>query len=561
MKRLLALLFILPALPVLAQGLPLSTPAEKAAAQVIEPNLLRGHVRFLAHDLLEGRGPGTRGDALAQAYIASQFEVLGLKPAGGGDSYLQSFELVGITGHPAMMSFATASGRTDLKFHEEFIAVSGVQEPEAKLEGSELVFVGFGIVAPEYGWDDFKGMDLRGKTLLILNSDPADDPSLFAGRTRLWYGRWDYKYEQAAKVGAAGAIILHTTPSAGYPWQVVQTSWTGEQFELAAAVGPRMQVKAWTTEEATRRIVRMAGRDLDSLIAAAQKRDFQPVPLGVKVSTRFSNQVRRRATANVLGLLPGSDPKLSNELVLYTAHHDHLGIKENAGPGEDAIYNGAVDNASGVAALLAVAKAYRALPKPPRRSILFAAVAGEEQGLLGSQHLAANPPVPPGRIAVNINMDGANILGRTRDVTIIGLGKSNLDSIITGLAKAQGRTVKADQLSDRGFFYRSDQFSFAKLGIPAAYFSSGMDFIGKPEGWGRQQREQWEARHYHQPSDELRPEWDLSGAVEDVRLYFLLGAHVARVPELPRWNRGDEFEATRLQSLKEAEAQEARGTK
>jgi Zn-dependent M28 family amino/carboxypeptidase len=561
MKCLFLLLFILPALPALAQAVPLTTPVENAAAQVIDANQLRGHVRFLAHDLLEGRGPGTRGDALAQAYIASQFEVLGLKPVGGSDSYLQPFELVGINGHPDTLSFATASGRTDLKFHEEFIAVSGVQEPEARLDGSELVFVGFGIVAPEYGWDDFKGKDLRGKTLLILNSDPAEDPALFAGRTRLWYGRWDYKYEQAAKVGAAGAIILHTQQSAGYPWQVVQTSWTGEQFELPAAVGPRMQVKAWTTEEATRRIVQMAGKELDALVAAAQKRDFQPVPLGVKVSTRFSNQVRRRPTANVLGLMPGSDPKLSSEVVLYTAHHDHLGTKEGAKPGEDAIYNGAVDNASGVAALLTVARAYRALPKPPRRSILFAAVAGEEQGLLGAQHLAAHPPVPPGRIAVNINMDGANILGRTRDVTIIGLGKSNLDPLITGLAKTQGRTVKADQLSDRGFFYRSDQFAFAKLGIPAAYFSSGMDFIGRPEGWGKQQREQWEARYYHQPSDELRPEWDLSGAVEDVRLYFLLGAHVARAPEMPRWNKGDEFEAPRLQSLKAVGNPEAKGGK
>jgi hypothetical protein len=561
MKRLLALLFILPALPVLAQGVPLTTPSETAAAQSIDASVLRGHVRFLAHDLLEGRGPGTRGDALAQAYIASQFEVLGLKPAGVGESYLQPFELVGINGHPDTLSFTTASERTDLKFHDEFIAVSGVQEPESRLEGSELVFVGHGIVAPEYAWDDFKGMDLRGKTLLILNSDPADDPALFAGRTRLWYGRWDYKYEQAAKVGAAGAIILHTTPSAGYPWKVVQSSWTGEQFELPATSGPRMQVKGWTTEEATRRIVRMAGKELDALVAAAQRRDFQPVPLGVKVSTHFANHVRSRPTANVLGLLPGSDPRLAAEVVLYTAHHDHLGMKEGAKPGEDAIYNGAVDNAAGVAALLAVVRAFKALPKPPRRSILFAAVAAEEQGLLGSQYLAAHPPVPPGRIAVNINMDGANVLGRTRDVTIIGLGKSNVDAIITALAKAQGRTVKADQLSDRGFFYRSDQFAFAKLGVPAAYFSSGMDFIGRPEGWGRQQRELWEARHYHQPSDELRPEWNLSGALDDVRLYFLVGAHVARVTEMPRWNKGDEFEAPRRESLKAAGASEAKGAK
>ncbi|WP_224367306.1 M28 family peptidase [Hyalangium versicolor] len=560
MKRLMSLLFLLP-LPVLAQAVPLSTPSEKAAAQVIDANMLRGHVRFLAHDLLEGRGPGTRGDALAQAYIASQFEVLGLKPAGDEGTWFQPFELVGMNGHPDTLTFSAPSGRIDLQFHDEFIAVSGVQEPEARLDESELVFVGYGIVAPEHGWDDFKGMDMRGKTLLILNNDPSDDPALFAGRTRLWYGRWDYKYEQAAKVGAAGAIILHTTPSAGYPWQVVQTSWTGEQFELPATAGSSLQVKGWTTEDATRRIVRLGGRALEALIASAQKREFQPVPLGVKVSTRFANQVRRRPTANVLGLLPGSDPKLTQEVVLYTAHHDHLGMKENANPGEDAIYNGALDNAAGVSALLSVARAFRALPKPPRRSILFAAVAAEEQGLLGSQHLSTHLPVPAGRIAANINIDGFNILGRTRDVTVIGLGKSNLDAAIIGLAKAQSRTVKADQLSDRGFFYRSDQFSFARLGIPAAYFGSGMDFIGRPEGWGKQQREVWEARHYHQPSDELRPDWDFSGAVEDVGLFFLLGAHVARAPEMPRWNKGDEFEAARRESLEAVEFLEAKGAK
>ncbi|WP_164017294.1 M28 family metallopeptidase [Pyxidicoccus trucidator] len=549
MKRLVSLLLALVAVPALAQRTPLVTPAEKSASGAIVPDVLRAHVRFLAHDLLEGRGPGTRGDALGQAYIASQLEALGMKPAAADGSYFQRFDLVGITSHPKGMTFRAPQGTAELKFHEDFIAVSGVQAPEAKLEESELVFVGYGIQAPEYEWDDFKGMDLRGKTLLILNNDPEDDPKLFAGRTRLWYGRWDYKYEQAAKVGAAGAIILHTTPSAGYPWQVVQTSWTGEQFELPAAEGPRMQVKAWTTEAATRRVLQLAGKELDALQAAARKRDFQPVPLGVKVSARFTSEVRRRPTANVLAMLPGSDAKLAREVVLYSAHHDHLGMKQGKEEGEDTIYNGALDNAAGVAAMLAVAKAFRELPQPPRRSILFAAVAAEEQGLLGSQYLAEHPPVPAGLVAANINIDGANIHGRTRDLTVIGLGKSSLDAIITGLAKTQGRVVKADQLSDRGFFYRSDQFNFAKQGIPAAYFGSGMDFVGRPEGWGKQQREAWEAKHYHQPSDELRPEWDFSGAVEDVRLFFLLGAHVARTPELPRWNKGDEFEAARLEAL------------
>jgi Zn-dependent M28 family amino/carboxypeptidase len=558
MKRPLVLLAALLVLTSTARAQP-STPAEKSASRTIEAEDLRAHIGFLASDLLEGRGPGTRGDALAQQYIATQFQLLGLKPAGPKGSYLQPFELVGMTGHPETMTFTSDSGSTQLRSHEDFMVNSGVQAAEAVLQDSELVFVGYGIQAPEYEWDDFKGMELKGKTLLILNNDPEDDPRLFGGRARLWYGRWDYKYEQAAKVGAAGAIILHTPASAGYPWQVVRTSWSGEQFELpASGKKPRLQVKAWMTDEATRRVMRLTGKDLDTLRVAAQKRDFQPVPLGVKVSTRFANQVRRRPTANVLGLLPGSDPKLAREVVLYTAHHDHLGMKEDAKPGEDAIYNGAVDNASGVAAMLEVAQAFAEMPRAPPRSILFAAVAAEEQGLLGSQYLAEHLPVHPGRVAANINIDGLNLHGRTRDVTIIGLGRSSLDTALTALVRAQGRRVKGDQLPDRGFFYRSDQFNFAKLGIPAAYFSSGMDFIGRPPGWGKARREKWEAEHYHQPSDEPRPDWDFSGAVEDVRLFFLLGAHVARMKDMPRWKKGDEFEAPRLRALESLRSERAR---
>ncbi|RKH29809.1 M28 family peptidase [Corallococcus praedator] len=550
MRLLPAVLFVaLSSASALAAGAASITRQEKVAQQAITPDLLRAHVRFLASDLLEGRGPGTRGDALAQEYIAAQLEGLGLKPGAPDGGYLQRFDLMGINSHPGAMTVQAKSGRMELKTRDDFIAVSGVQAPEAKLDASELVFVGYGIVAPEFQWDDFKGVDLKGKTLVILNNDPEEDPRLFAGKTRLWYGRWDYKYEQAAKTGAAGAIIIHTTPSAGYPWQVVRTSWTGEQFELPAGDAPRLQVKAWTTEDATKQVLKLAGHDLEALRAAAQKRDFRPVPLGVTVSLRITSEVHRRPTANVLALLPGSDPVLSKEVVLYTAHHDHLGKKDDGKPGDDVIYNGAVDNASGVAAMLSVARAFSALPTAPRRSILFAAVAAEEYGLLGSAYLAANPPVPTGRIAANINVDGANILGRTRDITVIGLGKSSLDGFVTAMAKTQGRTVKADQLSDRGFFYRSDQFNFARMGIPAAYFGSGMDFIGKPEGWGREQRGVWELKHYHQPSDELRPEWDLSGAVEDTRLFFLVGAQVARAPQMPKWNPGDEFEAARLRSL------------
>jgi Zn-dependent M28 family amino/carboxypeptidase len=534
--------------------------ADKSGSALITPAALTGHVRFLASDALEGRGPATRGDALAQQYIASQFEVLGLVPKGSNGSPLQSFDLVGVTGHPDTFTFARGASVLVTPFHTDLIAVSGHQSMQSKLERAEVVFVGYGIVAPEYNWNDFKGVDLKGKVALVMNNDPETDPSLFGGKTRLWYGRWDYKYEQAAKQGAAGCIIIHTTPSAGYPWQVVQTSWTGEQFDLPATGSPQLQVKAWLTEEASRKLVTMAGKDLAALQAAAQSRDFVPVPLGVTVSTAFTNTVARKTTANVLALLPGSDPKRANEWIVVTAHHDHLGVSEQGKPGEDRIYNGAVDNASGVAAMLTLARALSSLGKGPGRSVLFAAVAAEEQGLLGSQYLVEHPPVPFGRMAANINVDGLNIWGRTRDVSVIGYGKTSIDSILSVLAKAQGRVIKPDALSDRGFFYRSDQFNFAKMGVPATYFSSGHDFIGRSENWGREQREKWEAAHYHQPTDELGPSWDVSGAVEDTKLLYQLILKLGDSPSMPTWTRGDEFEAARLKSIEALREGESQGS-
>lgn len=533
----------------LALALAAAPPARTspAAERAITADAIRAHVRFLASDLLEGRGPGTRGDALAQSYIAAQLEALGLRPA-GTQGFLQPFDIVGVDGHAETVRFSRGSESLVLRHAEEVVAVAGDEAPRTAVDRAELVFVGYGIRAPEYAWDDFKGQDLRGKVLLILNSDPEDDPALFAGRARLWYGRWDYKYEMAARVGAAGAIILHTTHSAGYPWQVVRSSWTGPQYSVPAT-DRRVPLRGWVTEEACRKLVALAGRSLDDLVRSANGRQFQPVPLGIGVSTAFESRIERTRTSNVLALLPGSDPKLSSEVVLYTAHHDHLGMRTGAAPGEDAIYNGAEDNASGVALMLNVARAYAALDRAPRRSILFAAVAAEEQGLLGSEYLARHPPVPLGRIAVDINIDGANVFGRTRDVTVIGLGKTDLDVTLRTLARAQGRVLRGDQLPDRGYFYRSDQFSFARVGVPSAYFESGLDYRGRPAGWGREKREAWEETRYHQPSDELTPDWDLSGSVEDARLQFALGYSVAQATPLPAWTKGDEFEAPRLRSL------------
>ena len=527
------------------------TAPERAAARTINADLLRGHIRFLSSDLLGGRGPATPGDRLAQQYIAAQMEAAGLQPGAPGGGWLQPLDIVGITSHnPDVATVSKGGDKVDLKYKDDYIAFSGVAAPEARLENTEVVFVGYGIVAPEYQWDDYKGADLKGKVLLMMNNDPAGDPKLFGGKTRQYYGRWTYKYEMAAKKGAAGAIIIHTEPSAGYKWQVVTSSWSGENFTLPAEGQPELQVQAWATEEASRRVARLGGQDLDALRAAAEKRDFKPVPLGVTLSLTLRNEVQKKQTANVIGKLPGRDPILGRQAVLYTAHHDHLGMRESTRPGEDVIYNGARDNASGVAAVLAIARAMKALPAAPRRTILFAAVAGEEQGLLGSAYLAAHPPVPIGLLAANINIDELGIWGRTRDMIMIGKGKSTLDTVVEAIAAAQGgRHIVADQNPDKGYFYRSDQFNLAKRGVPAAYLESGIEVVGKPAGWGAAQHAKYEETDYHQPSDELRPDWDFTGAVEDTQLLFYLGVKVAEGRNMPSWNPGDEFEGARKQAL------------
>jgi Zn-dependent M28 family amino/carboxypeptidase len=521
-----------------------------AAEQAITEPALRGHIRFLADDLLEGRGPGSRGDELAQRYIATQFQSLGLKPAAPGGGWLQPVPLVGVTTHaPATLQFQHNGKSLALKRHDDYILSSGQAREQVAVQNAEIVFVGYGIEAPEFQWNDFKGSDLRGKILLMMNNDPAGDPELFAGKRRLYYGRWDYKYASAARQGAAGAIIIHTTPSAGYPFQVVQTSWSGEDFELADSAGPRLDVRGWLTEDASKRLVALAGRDLDQLRTSAERRDFRPVPLGMKLSVALTCDVRKKQTANVLGLLPGSDPALAQQAVVFMAHHDHIGMAAERNAQGDNIYNGAVDNASGTAALLAIARACCSLPKAPARSILFAAVGAEEQGLLGSEYLAMHPPIATGNLAAVVNIDGVNIIGPTRDVNVIGLGKSSLDQLVDGIARWQNRVVTPDQFPDRGYYYRSDQFNLAKVGVPGVYLHSGVNVIGKPEGWGRKQIEQWTETRYHQPSDEYSDDWDLRGAVEDVRLLYYVGLLAAQGPALPRWTPGDEFEAARKAAL------------
>jgi len=528
----------------------LLTDEERLASETIRERRLRADIRFLSSDLLEGRAPGTRGDRLAREHVAARFEALGLQPA-VGTAFEQPVELVGVTSHvPELLRVTRGGEAVPLRLREDYVAWSGSQEPEVRVEDAEIVFVGYGIVAPEYGWDDYKGVDLRGKVLLFMNNDPERDPSLFAGKRRLYYGRWDYKFQMAAERGARAAILIHTTPSAGYRWSVVLSSWSGEQLGLPATGEPELAVKAWATEDACRRIARLAGQDLDALRESAERRDFRPVPLGVRLGLALRNEVVRRTSANVIGRLPGSDPSLAREAVIYTAHHDHYGVKAQAS-GEPVVYNGALDNASGVATMLAVAEAFATLAERPRRSILFASVTAEEQGLLGSQYLARHLPLAAGRVAANVNVDGANIWGRTRDVPLIGLGKSSLDDWVRALAEMQGRRVVPETFPDKGAYYRSDHLSFARLGVPAAYLDAGTEVVGRPPGWGREQQQAWEDAHYHQPSDDLTPDWNLEGAVEDARLLFLLGVKVANAPNAPAWRPGDEFEPARKRALAE----------
>jgi len=524
-------------------------PVAQVAKGAITRDTLRAPIRILASDEFEGRGPATRGDALARLYLSTALEALGYLPGGEHRTWEQGFDIVGIKAKlPATWDFKGKSGSISLKLSDDYIAGSGVQTPTASITDAPLVFVGYGIEAPEYQWDDFKGADVKGKVLVMLNNDPDWDPKLFAGSTRLYYGRWTYKYESAARHGAAGVIIVHTTPSAGYPWQVVQSSWGGTQFELPAENEPRIQLKGWATEDAARRLLKAGGADLDQLVTLARSPKFRPVPIDLRTSIRFENDISRVRTANVAGLLPGSDPQLKDEVVIYSAHHDHFGIGEPDKTG-DKIYNGAEDNAAGCAQLLAIARAFAALPERPRRSVLILFVAGEEQGLLGSKYYSLHPTFAPGKIAANINYDGGNFLGRTRDLTQVGAGKSSLDAIAKALVEKQGRRLVPDQNPDKGYYYRSDQFSFAKIGVPALYFDEGTDYIGKPAGWGKQQHDEWTEHIYHQPSDQLNDSWNFDGMIEDATIGFEAGWLITQADAMPAWNPGDEFEAARKKAI------------
>ena len=535
----LAILFLLQAVPASAQTV---APGDTVAAVITEASILE-HTLALSDDSLQGRGPGSPGEKIAQRYLIRELESVGIEPGSADGSWLQPFELVRITSSmPESLRLTRQEGTLDLAYGTDWVAAAGRQATSTEVEDAEIVFVGYGIVAPEEEWDDYKDADVRGKILLFLNNDPTGDR--FAGDTRLYYGRWTYKYEVAAEKEAAGALIVHTTPSAGYPWQVVQSSFGGTEFELPAPPEePRIGVRGWLSHEAAAGLAELAGQDLDDLEAAAQRPDFRPVPLGVTLDLAFTTELDTTRTANVIGRLPGSDVELRDTAVLYTAHYDHLGIGQ---PVEgDSIYNGARDNALGTSTMLAIARAFGKLPEPPLRTVLFAAVGAEEQGLLGSEHLALHPPFPACRLVANLNLDGGSILGRSEDVRQIGRGKSDLDDLLDRFATEQDRTVLPEEFPDRGYFYRSDQFNLAKVGVPALYLHRGVDIRGRPEGWGVAREEEWIETLYHQPSDQVTAEWDLSGQVEDARLLFEVGRAVAEAETPPAWRPDDEFAGIR----------------
>ncbi len=528
-------------------------PDPSAAAAGITADGLLQHIRVLASDEFEGRLPGSKGEELTVKYLTEQFRALGLEPGNPDGAYIQNVPLAGSKSHPEA-AFSAGRRKIALKPFEDYVAASRRLVEQVTVTDSDLVFVGYGVVAPEYGWDDYKGLDVTGKTLLMLINDPAvPDPNeparldekLFKGRAMTYYGRWTYKYDVATEKRAAAAVIIHETGPAGYPWDVVRNSWGGENFTIRRPDRnmARVPVESWITLDKAKQLLKACGKDFDELKKAAVRRDFTPVPLNAKFTARIRNTIREVRSRNVLAKLPGSDPQLRNEYVIYSAHWDHLG-RDPSLP-HDQIYNGAHDNASGVAALLEIARAFIRLSPPPKRTILFAALTAEEQGLLGAQYYAANPLYPLAKTLANINIDGLNSWGRTRDIVVVGYGNSTLDDIVAEVAAQQGRVVKPDPEPEKGFFYRADHFEFAKKGVPALYTDDGTDYIGRPPGYGEQKRNEFTERDYHKPSDEIKDDWDLSGAAEDVQLLFLVGYRVAQAPAWPEWKPGTEFKAVR----------------
>ena len=519
-----------------------------AAMQTINPERIRAQVRFLSHDLLEGRGTGQRGGDIAAEYIGTQFALDGLKPAGDNGSYMQKVPLVGITTMPGTtFSLAPDHGAAmDLKPLDQYVATNETQQPESDVD-APILYMGYGIEAPEYQWDDYKGVDVRGKVLLILvNEPPSTDEKFFKGRALTYYGRWTYKYEEAARKGAAGVILIHQTDMASYPWDVVRNSNSGEKSYLKSEGTPKLTVASWIQLDVAQQLAASAGMNLDKMMMDARSRDFHPVDMHARLKAHIVSKIRPFASNNVVAMLPGSDPRLKAEAVIYTAHYDHLGIRPDM-PGDN-IYNGADDNATGCGILLELAHAYSLAAKRPARSIIFASVTAEEQGLLGSEYLGKHPPVPAGKITLDLNYDDLPPLGAPEEVEVSGAERTTFYPVVQSTAEEFRLAIRPDAHPEAGHYYRSDHFSLAHVGIPAFSISEGVKYKGHDMAWGMQQAEEYTSKHYHQPSDEYHADMDFTGDAAMARFGFALGWEAAIMPKLLGWQKGDEFEAARVKS-------------
>jgi Zn-dependent M28 family amino/carboxypeptidase len=534
-------------------GAALSGCGRKSEAERLQPALesisaegLSKNTQILASDDFEGRGLASEGETKTIEFLRDEFRKIGLEP-GNGASYFQEIPMVVITADPsARLEVKSGKTMTALAYKDEFVAKTLRVSEETNLSDSEMVFAGYGIVAPEYDWNDYEGLDVRGKTVIVLVNDPGyatQDPALFNGRAMTYYGRWTYKYEEAARQGAAGVFIVHETEPAAYPWGVVQNGWTGPQFNLVREDNnmSRCAAEGWLHLEAARKVFALAGLNYDEVKGMAAKRGFKAVPLGLRASLTLRNTIRNVTSNNVIARLPGSERP--DETILYEAHWDHFG--KNTALEGDQIFNGAVDNATGTAALLELAKAFRSLKPAPARSIVFLAVTGEEQGLIGSEYYATHPIFPTAKTAAVINMDALNIYGPMKDITVVGYGLSDLDRYIEAAAKEEGRTVNPDPTPEKGSYFRSDHFPFAKQGIPAVYPSGGTDSVAHGKEWTLAQREKFTAEKYHKPADEFDPSWDLSGAIDDLRLLFKVGYRLAMESTFPNWKEGTPYKAKR----------------
>ncbi len=562
MARLLRPLFLTIVFAALAPACTRQAPAPPPAQPSfpsLDAGAILGHIKVLASDEFEGRAPGTKAEELTVAYLVDQFKALGLAPGNTDRTYIQKVPLVGITPKSVKpLTFRKGPRRLTLRDKHDVVAWTKRVTDRVAVENSEVVFVGYGVVAPEFDWDDYKGLDVAGKTLVMLVNDPPVpdpvnpgelDPKVFGGKAMTYYGRWTYKYEIGAEKRAAAVLIVHETGPAGYPFSVVQ-GMGGERFDLVTPdknMG-RAAIEGWITLDRARDLFRMAGLDFDQAKRAAARRDFKPISLGATASMAIANTLRTIDSRNVVAKLEGSDPARRDEYVILTSHWDHLGVGDPVDG--DSIYNGAQDNASGTAALLEIARGFTKVQPPPKRTIVFLAVTAEEQGLLGSEYYARMPIYPLEKTLAVVNMDAMNLFGRTKDVVVIGLGASDLDDYAREVAAEQGRVIKPDPEPEKGFYYRSDHFPFARAGVPALDAGSGIEYVGKPEDYGRKIREEYTAKHYHAPSDEVRPDWDLSGTVEEAEFYLRVAYKVAQAERFPEWKPGNEFRAKREAMLK-----------